>query len=109
MAASSPSITSSLPPPYHTPFPPPPPPPPPIRPPLPRPALAPLAVDPCREVQRHEVAGLRRPVDAGQAREPFAQGVELLLDLGVGDSDVVDADLDALQLGQGDLRANVDL
>ena len=42
-------------------------------------------------------------------REPLAQRLHLLLDVLVGDRDVVDGDLEAGVVGQRDLGADVDL
>ena len=68
-----------------------------------------LAVDGGRQVEQHEVAVRGGALDAGQRAEAGPQVVELLRDVRVVDRDVVDGDRDAVDVGQRDLRADVDL
>ena len=68
-----------------------------------------LAVDGGGQVDRDEVAVLRRPLDAGQGAEPGAQRLQLGVDLLVGHLDRVDGDLQRLEVGQLDLGTDVDL
>ena len=68
-----------------------------------------LAVHGGRQVEQHEVVVGRRALDTGQRAEPGAQVVELLGDRGLVHLDVVHGDGDGVEVGQRDLRADVDL
>ena len=68
-----------------------------------------LAVDGGRQVDGHEVAVLHRPLDTGQGAEAGPQRLQLVVDVLVADLDRVDRDLQGTQVGQRDLRADVDL
>ena len=68
-----------------------------------------LAVAGRGQVDDHEVAVGRRPLDVGEGGEPLAQRLDLLLDVGVGDLEVLDLGLEALVVGQRDLGLHVHL
>ena len=68
-----------------------------------------LAVDGRRQIDGHEVAGLRGAFDALEGAEPGAQGVQFSLDLLVGDLDRVDRERQLTEFGQIDVRPDVDL
>ena len=72
-------------------------------------ALDDLAVLGGLEVDDHEVAVGGGPLDVAQGGEPLAQRLDLLLDVGVGDLDVVDLGLEAVVGRQRDLGLDVDL
>ena len=61
------------------------------------------------EVEHDEVALGRRALDVVQGGEALAQRLDLLLDVGVGDLDVLDLGLEAVVVGHLDLGADVDL
>ena len=61
------------------------------------------------EVEDHEVAVGGRALDVVQGREALAQRLDLLLDVGVGDLDVVDLGLEAVVRRERDLGLDVDL
>ena len=68
-----------------------------------------FAVDGGRQVDRDEVAGRSRPLDAGQGAEPGAQRLQFGVHFLVADVDRVDGDLQRAQVGQGELRPHIDL
>ena len=68
-----------------------------------------LAVLGGHEVEHHEVAVGGRALDVGQRAEALAQVLQLLLDVGVGDGDVLDARLETGEVGDRDLGLDVDL
>src|SRR5207248_8432930 len=68
-----------------------------------------LAVDGRREVDGHEVTGLRGPLDGLQRREPLAQVAQLFVEPLVADITGVDRDLESLVARQLELRTYVDL
>jgi hypothetical protein len=68
-----------------------------------------LAVDGGGEIDLDVVTGLRGTLDTRQGAEPGAQLVELLGDLVLGHLGLVDLDGQAVQVGEGDLGADVDL
>ena len=68
-----------------------------------------LAVAGRGEVHDHEVAVRGGPLDVGQGGEPLAQRLHLLLDVGVGDLDVVDRGLEVVVRRQRDLGLHVHL
>ncbi len=72
-------------------------------------ALDGLAVLGRDEVEHDVVALGGRPVDVDQGAEALAEGLDLGLDVLVGDDRVGDRDLEAGQVGQLDRRADVDL
>ena len=72
-------------------------------------ALDDLAVLGGVEVDDHEVAVGGRALDVGQGAEALTQRLDLLLDVGVGDLDVVDLGLEAVVRREVDLGLDVDL
>ena len=69
---------------------------------------APSTVSPslaATQVEDDEVAVGGRALDVGERAEALAQGLDLLLDVGVGDLDVVDLRLEAVVVGQRRSRA----
>ena len=72
-------------------------------------ALDGLAVLGGEEVDDHEVAVGGGALDVGEGAEALAQRCDLLLDVGVGDLEVVDLGLEAVVVGQLDGRLDVDL
>ena len=72
-------------------------------------ALDGLAVAGGGEVHDDEVAVGGRALDVDQGGEPLAQRLELLLDVGVAELDVLDLGLETVVRRELDLRADVDL
>ena len=68
-----------------------------------------LAIDGGGEVDRDEVARLRRPLDALEGAEPGAETLHLGLDLVIADLHGVHRDLQLSQVGKIDIGADVDL
>ena len=68
-----------------------------------------LVADLGGQVDRDEVAVLDGPLDTNEGAEALAQLGQTLLDVVVGDLDVVNLDRDAVELGEGDLGADVGL
>jgi hypothetical protein len=68
-----------------------------------------VAVHAGRQVDRHVVARLDRPVGALQRGEPLAQRAQVLIHLLVGDVRVVHGDRHTVDVGQVELRPHVDL
>ena len=58
---------------------------------------------------RDEVAVLGGALDADEGAEALAEALQPLVDVVVGDLDVVDRHRDAVELGQLELRPDVDL
>ena len=72
-------------------------------------ALDGLAVLGGLEVEHDEVAVGGRALDVVEGGEPLTQRLDLLLDVGVGDLDVLDLGLEAVVVGHGDLGLHLDL
>ena len=68
-----------------------------------------LAVDGGGQIDADQIAIGGSPLDHGGGGEPLAQRLDLLVDVGIGDLDVVDGDRDRRKVGQLELRTDVDL